>query len=179
MSVPVEITIRNIEKTPAIEQDILKKANKICRFHDRIEFIKVVVNMPQNNKHNGKLYSVMVETLVPGRKFVVNRNRNEDLYVAIRDAFNAMRQQLKNHSRKIQGTVKTHSSPLTGKVVRLYNDYGFIESSDGTEFYFNSGRVNNGDFQEINEGNLVRFLETEAGSEGLQAAHVSKLPKAA
>lgn len=174
MTIPTEITIRHLEKTPAIENNIREKVKKMELFFDRIESCKVVVEYQQKQQHKGKLYSVFIEALVPGKKLIVNRRANENLYIAIRDSFAAMSKQIKDYARKTNGTVKTHPELTTGYIDRLYSDYGFIESMDGTEYYFSSDNVLNSEFENLEEGMLVRFLEAEAG-DTLQASHVMKL----
>ncbi len=45
---------------------------------------------------------------VPGGEIVVNRDHAEDVYVALRDAFDAAKRQVEDYARKIRGDVKTH-----------------------------------------------------------------------
>jgi hypothetical protein len=40
---------------------------------------------------------------VPGSEIVVNRDQDEDLYVALRDAFDAARRQLEDYGRTQRG----------------------------------------------------------------------------
>lgn len=169
--IPTEITLRDIEKTPAIEEQIQKRVHKLEHFYEKIESCKVVIDIPQKHKHNGKIYNVVIEALVPGKKLVVNRNPNEDLYVAIRDAFDALTNQLKDYRDIQQGEVKTHPEELRGTVDRLFSDYGFIVTTDGEEFYFNQANVLHSNFGSLNEGSHVRFHEGTPG-ESLQASHV-------
>jgi ribosome-associated translation inhibitor RaiA len=42
---------------------------------------------------------------------VANHTQHEDVYVAIRDAFDAMSRQLEDFARKQRGEVKTHTAP--------------------------------------------------------------------
>jgi hypothetical protein len=39
---------------------------------------------------------------------VVNRDRDEDVYVALRNAFDAAKRQLEDYVRLLRGDVKTH-----------------------------------------------------------------------
>jgi len=48
---------------------------------------------------------------VPGAELVANHTQHEDVYVAIRDAFDAMSRQLEDYARKQRGEVKTHAAP--------------------------------------------------------------------
>src|SRR5271169_5085216 len=112
---PLEITTRGIENSEAVEARIRKKGDKLAVFYDRIEFCRVVVEIEQNHKHTGKLFAANIEINVPGKTLVVNHQRDEDLYVAIRDAFAAMKRQLEAHAERQRGYVKVHAQPLAGK----------------------------------------------------------------
>ena len=109
MTVPVEVTFRDIEHSDAVETRIREKAAKLGHFHDRIVSCHVVVESPQRQQHQGKLMAVRIDLNVPGKEIVVNKIENEDVYVAIRDAFNAATRQLEDFSRRQRGDVKNHS----------------------------------------------------------------------
>lgn len=175
---PLEITIRDIENTQAIDTRIRKKAEKLEHLYDRIIFCKVNVEASQKNKHQGKEFLVSIELNVPGKMLIVNHDshRNEDLYVAIRDSFNAMKRQLEDYVHKLRGEKKSHQQPLTGTVVRLFPDYGFIQTFDGNEYYFHETNVAQILFSELDIGSVVRFLENDSPGDGLQANHVCIRP---
>jgi ribosomal subunit interface protein len=116
MTIPLQISFRNMEPSPAVEARIRKKAEKLERFHDRIIGCTVVVEAPHRHHHKGKLYTVRVDISVPGKDVVVDRAKpenhaHEDVYVAIRDAFNAATRRLEDQMRKMRGDVKTHAGP--------------------------------------------------------------------
>ncbi len=99
MQIPLQISFRNMDPSPAVEARIRKKAEKLERFHDRIIGCTVVVEAPHRHHHKGKLYSVKVDISVPGKDVVVDRAKptdhaHEDVYVAIRDAFDAATRRL-------------------------------------------------------------------------------------
>jgi ribosomal subunit interface protein len=172
MAIPLEITMLDIEKTPLIEERIQKKVDKMSQYFDRIESCKVVVEEPQKHKHQGKLYNVRIEVIVPGKQLVANKHPNEDLYVAMRDSFLAMYRQLEGFSHKIRGDTKNHSDVMRGSIDRLFSDYGFIKTPEGIEYYFHESNVQSPSFDELKVGSLVSFLEVESG-DTLQAGHIS------
>jgi len=117
MQIPLQISFRNMDPSPAVEERIRKKAAKFERFHDRIVGCTVVVEAPHRHQHKGKLYSVRVDISVPGKDVIVDRAKpadhaHEDVYVAIRDAFNAATRRLEEHARKLRGDVKTPARRL-------------------------------------------------------------------
>src|SRR4030065_1651868 len=112
MQIPVEITLRDIPHSDAGETRIREKIDKLDRFHERVMSCRVTVESPQQRKHQGKLYSVHIDLKVPGGgELVVNRMQDEDIYVAIRDAFNAAARQLGDHARSQRGDGETPERP--------------------------------------------------------------------
>lgn len=172
MQLPLEITIRDIENTPAIQTKIRQKVKKLKQFHDRIIHCRVVIEAVQKHKHQGKLFQVNIEVDVPRKTLIVNRKRNEDLYIAIRDAFAAMIRKLEDYIERQRGDVKNHHAPLSGEIVRLFVDYGFIQTSDGNEYYFHESHVIQPTFSELFIGKKVHFFEN-IGGDGLQANKVT------
>ena len=110
MKIPLQITFRDMPSSAAVEDRIRARAEKLNRFFDRVMGCRVVVEMPQRNKHQGKLHSIHIDLTVPGAELVVNRARHEDVYVAIRDAFDAAGRQLEDFARRRRGEVKTHAA---------------------------------------------------------------------
>ena len=110
MQIPLQITIRGIEHSDALETHIRDKADKLDEFFDRIMSCRVVVEVPHKHHHQGKQFTVRIDIGVPGSEIVVNRDHAEDVYVALRDAFNAAKRRLEDYARKIRGDVKTHQS---------------------------------------------------------------------
>ncbi|MEW6354013.1 MAG: HPF/RaiA family ribosome-associated protein [Pseudomonadota bacterium] len=174
MQLPLQITFRDIPHSPAIEARIRKKAEKLESYYERIMGCRVVVETPQRHKHQGKLYQVRIDLTVPGAELVVNHNLNEDVYVALRDAFDAARRQLEDYARHQRGDIKTHDLPRHGRVTKLFPEegYGFITSLDGDEIYFHRNSVIHPEFERLKTGMEVTFVE-EQGKEGPQAVGVT------
>ena len=87
---------------------IRDKAKKLDEFFDRIMSCRVVVEAPHKHHHQGKQFNVRIDIGVPGSEIVVNRGHAEDVYVALRDAFDAAKRQLEEYARKLHGNVKAH-----------------------------------------------------------------------
>ena len=97
-----QITARDIVLTEAIEMAVRKKAEKLDQFSDRIMACRVVIECPHKHHHKGVQYNVHIDLTVPGAELVVKREPNEDLYVALRDAFDAAARQLREHMDRRQ-----------------------------------------------------------------------------
>ncbi len=109
MKLPLEITFRGVDRSHSLEERIRTKAAKLDRFCDRITGCRVVVEAPHNRRQKGNLFHVRIDLSVPGNEIVVNRephkhHEHEDVWIAVRDAFNAAQRQLQSYSRKRQGT---------------------------------------------------------------------------
>jgi ribosomal subunit interface protein len=184
MPIPIDVSFRNIEPSPAIEARIREKAAKLERFFDRGISWKVVVEARHRHQHKGKLYNVRIHLALPGQDLLVGHEHkldhaHEDVYVAIRDAFDALGRRLQDRVREWQGAVKLHVVPEHGRVAKLfeYEGYGFIEAADGQEIYFHKNAVTDG-FDKLEVGDEVRFVMREGESEkGPQASTVTRIGK--
>ncbi len=185
MKLPVQITFRNVDPSAAVEMNIRERVEGLERFFGRIMACRVVVEASSRRQHQGHLYHIRVDLTVPGREIVVKRDpaehhAHEDVYVAIRDAFDAARRQLEDHARDVRGDVKTHEVPDHGRIVRLFKEegYGFIQSSEGQEIYMHRNALADGEFEALSEGDEVRYAVHEGeGEKGPQASTVHPIGK--
>jgi ribosomal subunit interface protein len=109
----VQISFRNMAPSPAAEERVRDRVAALEKFYDRIISCHVVLEEPHRHHHQGKIFHVRVELIVPGREIVVRRDpgehhAHEDMHVAIRDAFDAVRRQLEDYVRRIDDRTKTH-----------------------------------------------------------------------
>jgi cold shock CspA family protein/ribosome-associated translation inhibitor RaiA len=183
MQTPLQISFQNMAASPAIEARIREKAAKLERFHDRIVGCSVVVTAPHQHHRKGQLYTVRIALKVPGKDIHVGHtgpkdHAHEDVNVAIRDAFDAAARLLEDHVRTMRGDVKAHAAPIGGKVVRLLEGYGFVETTEGGEVYFHRNSVPGGAFEKLKEGDDVRVVIAEKeGEQGPQASTVIPIGK--
>lgn len=185
MQLPISITFRNMGPSPAVEANIREQAEKLDLFFPRIMSCRVVVEAPHRHQHKGKLYRVNIDLKVPGCEIAVTgtgkkNHAHEDIYVAIRDSFQAVSRRLQDHARRGQGAVKAHAVPAHGKVVKLFpiEGYGFLLTSDGYEVYFHKNSVTGTDFNSLILGSEVRATIAEGESDkGAQASTVTLIDK--
>lgn len=174
MEIPLQITTRNLDLTEAIESEIRQKAEKLDKFYDRIMRCRVVVESPHRHHHQGKLYNMNIYITVPGSELIVKREPHEDLYVVIRDSFNAAQHKLEDFARRQRGDVKHHEEIARARISSLFPEkgYGFITTQENREIYFHEHSVLNRDFKHLKIGMAVRFVE-EKGEKGPQASSVT------
>ncbi len=127
MQLPLQVTYRDLAPSPAVTARIREKAGKLERFYDRITACRVVIEAPHAHRHKGRIYHVRIDLTVPDGELVVSREHHDradhtDLYVALRDAFDAAGRQLKAYARRRRGGVKTHegpAAPAAGRAARI------------------------------------------------------------
>ena len=183
MQIPLQITFRHMEPSPAVEARVRQEAEKLNEFYEKIMSCRVVVEAPHRRHHKGNLFQLRVDLKVPGKEIVVTRQRHdkhahEDIYVLVRDVFDSVQRQVEDFARRQRGDIKHHQTPAHGRILTLVpsEDYGKIETSDGREIYFNRNSVLREGYKGLEIGSEVRFTE-EMGERGPQASSVTIIGK--
>lgn len=107
-NLPLQITFRDIPPSEAIEAKIRARAASLEHFNDRITRCHVVIEAPHRHHKHGFQYNVRIDLTVPGEEIAINRVPSErasyaDVHVAIRDAFDAAKRKLEDHTRRRRG----------------------------------------------------------------------------
>ena len=133
---PLRVTFHDVAQSAAAKNYVRERVAKLESFCERITSCHVTIEAPHRHHRKGKAFQVRIDLKVPGREIVINRAPNrlsvgrgsraeadrqisenhrpskhgahEDLYVAIRDAFNAAGRQLQDHVRRQSGAIKAH-----------------------------------------------------------------------
>lgn len=201
-NIPLQVTFRDMPPSEAIEAAIREKVDKLHAFYDGIMSCRIVVEAPHRRHHKGKLYHVRIDLTLPGKEIVVKHEpkrlkvttsrvqgtsdvvlgemhepskyaAHEDVYLAVRDAFDAARRKLQDYARRERGAIKLHTAPMRGRVTKLFSEegFGFLETHDGGEIYFHKNSVLEPGFTHLGLGSVVYFNEEE-GDKGRQASTV-------
>ena len=117
MTIPVQITFRHMNTSPAVETRVRELAGHLNVFSDRIQNCRVVVDSPHRHHHQGKVFNVKVQLALPGEDVVVDMERpdrmgHEDVYVVLRDAFDAARRQLQQRMSSLRGEPTLRAKPV-------------------------------------------------------------------
>jgi ribosomal subunit interface protein len=174
MQIPLQISLHGITRSNALYNAIREKADKLERYYDRIMSCRVVLEQPARHQRKGKQYAVRIDLKVPGGEIAVTHEHDEDLQIALREAFNAARRRLEDYARGQRGDVKHHAPEYTGRVARIDAEQGigFIATEDGREYYFSRDNVITPAFEDLAIGTPVHFIE-DVAAEGLQAKRVA------
>lgn len=183
MQIPLEITFRNAKRSDSVEEVVRERVEKLKRYFDHIISCRVTLDVPNRTPSYDVLnHLVNIEISVPGEELVVSREPNEhenfnDIYVTIRDAFDAAEQQLRGYVGRLQETPRVDVEDTPYAVVnKMFSDkgYGFLMTPDGREIYFHENSVSHPGFDKLTKGDTVRFVEAQ-GDEGPQASMVKGL----
>jgi ribosome-associated translation inhibitor RaiA len=131
---PLQTTFRNMDESPAVAARVQEEAEKLGKYFDRITSCRVIVEAPHRHHLHGESFHIRIELRVPGKELVVAHEpplRHEEqpelhkhleadsphknVYVAIREAFKAMRRQLQDYVHCLRHEVKTHHPALKEK----------------------------------------------------------------
>lgn len=111
MKLPVHILFHGMEHSDALATSAREHAHKLESFAPDIMACHVGIDLAQKHQHQGRPFGVRIDLTIPGHELVVNRVQNEDVNVALRDAFDNMKRQLEDVVRKRRGQVKQHAAP--------------------------------------------------------------------
>jgi ribosomal subunit interface protein len=101
MQIPLQITVRDVPHSDAIDARIRDKVQGLGRFHPRITSCRVTIAQARKHHQQGRQFEVRIDLRVPGRSAIVTtRQHDEDMYVALRDAFTSAARQLQDVVRE-------------------------------------------------------------------------------
>lgn len=182
---PLEITFRDVERTPGLEQLIYEETAKLDKVHSNLIRCRIAVEKPHEYQKSGNPYRIRLEILAPkSPEIVVTRNPGDEemhksLEFVLKDAFKAARRRLKKLEAKQRSEVKTHpQQELTAVVEKLFpkEGYGFLRTVGGQEIYFHRNSVLHNNFDRMEIGTGVNFFK-EMGKKGPQASSVRIVDK--
>jgi cold shock CspA family protein/ribosome-associated translation inhibitor RaiA len=183
MLLPLQITFRDLDPSPALETRIRELVQRLEKFSAQILRCHVIVEAGHGHGRQGHLFQVHFQVTAPGGRIIANREHrqrqsHEDVHVALRDAYRAVRRRLQDHERQRRREVKHHAPEPVGWVSELYpaEDFGRITTGDGRSVYFHRHSVVGTDFDGLTSGTAVRFVE-EPGEQGPQASTVKLIAR--
>jgi ribosomal subunit interface protein len=103
----VDVVYRDLDTSPALNEVIDRKIEKLSRFNDQILHSRIVLDTPHNHKHKGKQYRASIELDIKGQPVAVTRD-DESIHVAVREAFLSAERKLKQLAQKRRSPRVTH-----------------------------------------------------------------------
>jgi ribosomal subunit interface protein len=109
-----DIRFVGMEPSDAVASAARDKAAKLELFCPEIMACHVVVEQPHRHHQQGRSFRVRVDLTLPGNELAVNRIEHEDVYVALREAFDDMRRQVEDTMRRMQAFTRASAASAGG-----------------------------------------------------------------
>jgi ribosome-associated translation inhibitor RaiA len=114
MRIPVEISLRGIPVCAALERYINEQSRQLGRQCERIRACHVAIEALHRRGQAGAQFAVRLNLMLPGIEVAVNREHAEDVYIAVREAFEAASVQVSDHMRRQDSLERRSGSPNPG-----------------------------------------------------------------
>ena len=106
-----EITYHNLDTSPALNEDISKRLNKLERYSNDIHHIRIVVDSPHNHKHKGKSFHIAIEISLNGSRNPIHISQdNPSIHTAVKNVFESTERQLKSHAERCSSMKKSQAT---------------------------------------------------------------------
>ena len=108
MTTPLEISFHGVDKSDAVETRIQEKYKRLHSHFDRITHARVVITSPSRTDARAKMFTVKIDIGMPGQQPIVVNSEGDytDLFIALRDTFNAEQRKLDAVAGKLNTTAK-------------------------------------------------------------------------
>ena len=105
MQTPLQIPMRDLPPSEAIEGHVRQHAEKLDKLYARLTGCHVTIETPHRHKTHGNHYRVRIELAVPGGELVVGHDRadskdHENAYAAVDAAFHGAERVLRDHASR-------------------------------------------------------------------------------
>lgn len=110
MKTELHILFRGTDASEAVKASIQKFVSKLEEIAQDLMACRVYVELEQKHQHQGRPFGVRIDLTLPSHEIAINKVHNEDVYVALRDAFHAAKRQLQRLTEERRGEVKHHVS---------------------------------------------------------------------
>jgi ribosome-associated translation inhibitor RaiA len=112
----LDVHFHGLERSAAVEAKVAERHRKLARHFARMTACRVVLEVPSRNSAKAKELSVKIEISIPqGKPIVVTHAREggsaqDDLLLAIRDAFDAATRKIDETGQKLARRGRTEKS---------------------------------------------------------------------
>jgi ribosome-associated translation inhibitor RaiA len=106
---PLQIHFLDMSRSEAVEAKLRERVEHLSRFSTDIQKCEVWVASPHGHHRKGNLYGIRVRLTVPGEEIDIDlQPAEDDVFVSIRESFDAARRKLEDYERRRRGKVKSH-----------------------------------------------------------------------
>jgi ribosome-associated translation inhibitor RaiA len=186
LQVPLEIAFHNIDSSAWAEQEIRARVADLERIYDRLTSCRVRIDQRAKDLTGTIPPVVRIELGIPGRSDLVvshepdhllRKYQHPDLHKAINEAFRIAERQLldlkEQRDDRAQGAAHDSENQSLGQIAEITpeQDFGFLLTKEGGLLYFHRNAVLSGDFDDLERGDEVYYVE-DLGDTGPIAAKV-------
>ncbi len=114
MQTPLQITIRHMGRSNALTTRVREDVAKLSEFYPDIVSCRVVIEQRDRHKTQGRSFNVRIALGIPEHELIVNHDHDQDVYVALREAFASLTRRLEDAARRQRGAVKKHAATSDG-----------------------------------------------------------------
>ncbi|MGP6157853.1 MAG: HPF/RaiA family ribosome-associated protein [Vulcanimicrobiaceae bacterium] len=127
MKIPVQVTFRGLDASPALRELVEEEAAKLERFYGDAISCRVTIELASGHHQKGNPFHVRVELGVPGDRLVADNKpaslvdaengrrkateihpEQKDAALAVRDSFRTMGRLLEDFAQRQRDVAKTH-----------------------------------------------------------------------
>jgi len=135
MTLPLQVTFRNMKHSIEVEDWIRAEAEKLETFYHRIIGCRVAIELPHRHHKKGKPLHIRIDLTLPGKEIVIKRepvaihraavngeaaasshaqakSTHADLQLVIHEAFKTAGRRIQDFARRQRGDVKRHQAAL-------------------------------------------------------------------
>ena len=105
MKLPLDLRFQDIAHSDALEATVRARVAHIERLCPDVIAWRVTVGQEHKHQQQGRPFTVRVDVTIPGQELAVTRAHDVDVYVAVRDAFDAAQ-------RKLEDAIRTRRDQL-------------------------------------------------------------------
>jgi ribosomal subunit interface protein len=106
---PTRIHFLDMPRSEAVEAKIRARVGRLSKFSEDIQNCEIWLESPHRHHRKGYLYGIRIRLTVPNEEIDIRlQPESDDVYVAIREAFDAARRNLEDYERRRRGQVKAH-----------------------------------------------------------------------
>lgn len=186
MQVPLEIAFHNMDHSDWAEDEIRARVLELETIYDRMVSCRVRVDQRSRSLTDTIPPVVRIEMGIPGRKDLVvahepdhlqRKFQRPDLRNAIHEAFRIAERRLADIKEQREGRTKEihhdGENQFLGQIAEVTpgQDFGFLLTKEGGLLYFHRNSLLSGDFDQLQRGDEVYYVEA-MGDTGPTAAKV-------
>lgn len=102
MTTPIEVHFHGLDRSETVEERVREKVARLEKHFSRLSYCRVAIDAPHRHAHKKRAYLVKLELGIPSSEPLVVASEDtynpehEDVFAALRDAFDIARRRLDN-----------------------------------------------------------------------------------